>query len=86
MRVLAHPTLTFAVHEDGTLEVLSPWHPRVLFDAAVLARSDGWRLLHRGDELEIRCTNGRASYALGPPDALGVRAGVLIAARRGRTC
>ena len=78
MRVLANPELTFAIHEDGTLEVLTAWYPRVLFTPGVLARADGRRLVTRGDEVEIRCTNGRAVYALGPPDAAGARYGCLM--------
>jgi len=61
---LPRPALRFAIHEDGTWEVLSPWFPIVLFAPDVLARADGRRLIIRGEELEMRCTNGGAHYRL----------------------
>ena len=72
------PALTFAVHEDGSLEVTSPWFPHVAFAQGVLARCDGRRFILRGDEVEFRCTNGGALYSLAPADAFGIRAGHLI--------
>jgi len=62
------PELRFAVHEDGEYEVLSAWHPVVAFERALLerARQGDRRLALRGDELEIFCTNGGATYALEP--------------------
>ena len=78
MTVALVPALTFAVHEDGSLEVTSPWFPHVAFAQEVLARCDGRRFILRGDEVEFRCTNGGALYALAAGDANGVRAGRLL--------
>ena len=80
MPVALVPALSFAVHEDGTLEVTSPWFPHVAFSVETLARCDRQRFILRGDEIEFRCTNGGALYALAPSDADGVRAGHLIRA------
>lgn len=72
------PALLFAVHEDGTLELLSPWFPRVAFAVEALARADGRRMTLDGDWLTLRCTNGGAVYALGPTDEDGTRIGMLV--------
>ena len=61
---LPRPALRFAIHEDGTWEVISPWFPIVLFAPAVLARADGRRLIVQGEDIELRCTNGGARYRL----------------------
>ena len=78
MILITAPILRFAVHEDGTYEVISPWFPLVGFTRELLTRADGRRLSVRGDELTITCTNGGAIYALAAADALGVRAGRLL--------
>ena len=75
---LAHPVLSFAIHETGALEIISPWFPHVLFPEDLLARADGQRLVLRGDELTIHCTNGGATYALALADDSGLRAGRLL--------
>lgn len=83
MAVATRPVLNFAVHEDGTLEVLSLWFPLVEFSDEVLALADGYRLILRGDELTIRCANGEATYALGRRDEhTASRAGRLLRAWR----
>lgn len=79
-QVLVRPLLRFAVHEDGSLEVLSPWFPLVAFSTDLLAQADGRRILVRGDEVTVRCANGVATYALGPVDESGLRAGRLLRA------
>jgi len=75
------PVLTFAVHEDGMLELTSIWFPIVAFPQTVLHSVDGRRLVLRGSELEIICTNGRGHYRLGEPDADGTRVGRLVFSR-----
>jgi len=80
--ILTCPTLRFAVHEDGAIERLSTWFPSVAFDQDLLARADGKRLRLRGDELEIHCTNGGATYALGLLTN-GIRVGRLARAWEG---
>jgi len=75
---LERPRLTFAVHEDGSLEVTSPWFPAILIHRDVVATADGRRLVLRGDDLEIRCTNGGALYQLGLADRHGFRRGRLL--------
>ena len=78
MIVAAYPTLSFATHEDGAREVVSPWFPFIVIADAAIAQADARRLILRGDELTFRCTNGGATYALTPPDAAGGRAGRLL--------
>ena len=46
--LLPRPALRFAVHEDGSWEVISPWFPIVLFAPEILARADGRRLIVQG--------------------------------------
>ena len=77
-QVLVRPLLRFAVHEDGSLEVLSPWFPLVAFATDLLTQADGQRILVRDDEVTIRCANGGAIYALGPSNACGTRPGRLL--------
>jgi len=62
--LLPRPALRFAIHEDGSWEVISPWFPIVLFAPDVLARADGRRLIVQGEDIELRCTNGGARYRL----------------------
>lgn len=68
MTVLAVPILQFAIHEDGSLAVLSPWYPQIVVAQHLLDVADGQRIAVRGDELTFRCTNGGAVYALDAPD------------------
>ena len=78
-----HPSLRFAMHEDGSLELLSPtWFPFISIAQECLDVADGRRLEVRGDELTIRCAGGRgAVYALGPVDEMaGLRGGRLLRA------
>ena len=79
MTVLVPVSLSFAIHDDGTWKCLSGWSPIILITAATLATADGRRIILRGDEFEIRCTNGGAVYALTPlPDARDVLQGRLL--------
>ena len=77
-KVLDAPTLDFTIHDDGTLHLVSPWYQIVAFAVEALARADGRRVAVRGDEVMIRCTNGRALYALGAVREPGFRWGVLV--------
>mgnify|MGYP001583448609 CR=1 FL=1 len=77
---LALPAMTFVIHDTGALAVCSPWLPWLRFTRAFLASADGRRVILRGDEVEIRCSNGGALYALGALDDEGVRAGQLLRA------
>lgn len=76
--VLPRPALRFAIHEDGSWEVISPWFPIVLFAPGILARADGRRLILRGGEIELRCTNGGAIYGLTAFRLDGCRLGRLL--------
>ena len=73
------PALFFAVHDDGTLEVLTPWPPVATFSLDALAAADGRRLIVGEDWVTIHCTNGGATYGLGPvSEWLGVRGARLL--------
>lgn len=76
------PQLTFAIHEDGAIELLTAWFPRVEFAEDLLSRIDGRRLVLRGDELTITATNGWATYALGQRQPGGARVGTLMRSRK----
>ena len=78
--VLLSLSVTFAVYDTGALEVQSPWLPWLRFTSAFLAAADGRRVILRGDEVEIRCANGGAIYALGDRDGDDCRAGALLRA------
>lgn len=75
------PTLHFAVRENGEIERLSPWYPRIEIAQAVLDSASPKRLtVQRVDGVEVmtfHCTNGWAKYALGPADERGMRPGSL---------
>ena len=77
---LALPAMTFVIHDTGALAVCSPWLPWLRFTRAFLASADGRRVILRGDEVEIRCSNGGAVYALGAIDDEESRAGQLLRA------
>ena len=81
--LLLQPTLSFAVHEDGMLELTTTWLPLVAFPESWIQSADGRRLVLRGDELEISCINGRgATYQLGELDpAMLTRPGRLARSR-----
>ena len=78
--LLALSVMAFAVADTGALVVCSPWLPWLRFSAAFLTAADGRRVVMRGDEVEIRCSNGGATYALGPTDDQDSRAGQLLRA------
>ena len=80
MIAAALPTMVFAIRDTGALDVLSPWLPSLTFTRAFVAVADGRRVVVRGDELTIRCTNGGATYALAAADADGMRLGTLLRA------
>lgn len=74
-------TMHFAVSDTGALTLCSPWLPSVVFTEAFLAAADNRRVIVRGDEVEVRCTNGGATYALSPVEhGSGCRAGTLLRA------
>ena len=73
-------TMHFSVSDTGALVVCSPWLPWLRFTSAFLAAADGRRVILRGDEIEIRCSNGGATYALGAADDQDCRAGQLLRA------
>ena len=82
MNDILTPTLNFAVHEDGMLELTTAWFPLVAFPESWLRTADGRRLRLRGDELEIICTNGTAFYQLGALDVpTQTRPGRLVRSR-----
>lgn len=66
--LLLVPILQFAIHDDGTLAVLSPWHPQIIITQHLLDVADWRRVEVQGDEVTFRCTNGGATYVLDPPD------------------
>lgn len=76
------PTLHFAVHENGEIELLSPWYPHIeIAQDALDAATDPKRLtVERVDGVEVmtfRCTNGWGKYILGPLDERRKRPGTL---------
>ena len=80
MITAALPTMVFAIRDTGALDVLSPWLPFLAFTCEFVAVADGRRVVVRGDELTILCTNGGATYALSAADADGMRRGTLLRA------
>lgn len=66
------------MHEDGAIEVISPWFPLVEFDAALLDVADARRVAVSCSELTFRCTNGGATYSLGARQGGGSRVGRLV--------
>ena len=80
MMLLLSRTMHFAVADTGALVICSPWLPWLRFTSAFLAAADGRRIVLRGDEVEIRCANGGAIYALGALDDEDTRAGQLLRA------
>ena len=80
MAILSLSVMAFAVYDTGALAVCSPWLPWLRFTSAFLGAADWRRVILRGDEVEIRCSNGGATYALGAIDDQGCRAGQLLRA------
>ena len=78
--LLLQLSVSFAVADTGALFVQSPWLPWLRFTPAFLAAADGRRVILRGDEVEIRCANGGAVYALGDRDEGETRLGGLLRA------
>lgn len=75
METPAGPVLRFAVREDGSLEVLSPWFPFIKISEADTRFGQEMRIFLKGvdkgyawhaDELTFSCMNGGARYRLGP--------------------
>ena len=64
MALAALSLMSFGVLDTGALLLLSPWLPHLVFTREFLAAADGRRVAMRGDEVEIRCANGCATYAL----------------------